>query len=64
MVQNRDASPSFQEIKFHLSKMPVSKTGKNARKIFTQINSLPDSLKTQYFNAKRITESKLDGGCE
>jgi rhodanese-related sulfurtransferase len=36
----------------------------NARKIFTQINSLPDSLKTKYFNAKRLTESKLDGGCE
>ena len=36
----------------------------NARKIFTQINSLPDSLKTQYFNAKRLIESKLDGGCE
>jgi len=35
-----------------------------ARKIFTQINSLPDSLKTQYFNAKRLLESKLDGGCE
>jgi len=36
----------------------------NARKIFTQINSLPDSLKTQFFNAKRLTQSKLDGGCE
>lgn len=35
-----------------------------ARKIFTQINSLPDSLKTLYFDAKRLTESKLDGGCE
>lgn len=36
----------------------------NARKTFTQINSLPDSLKTQFFNAKRLTQSKLDGGCE
>ncbi|HZL11452.1 MAG TPA: rhodanese-like domain-containing protein [Prolixibacteraceae bacterium] len=36
----------------------------NARKSFTQINSLPDSLKTQYFNAKRLTIAKLDGGCE
>lgn len=35
-----------------------------ARKIFTEINSLPDSLKTKYFNAKRLVESKLDGGCE
>ena len=36
----------------------------NARKTFTQINSLPDSLKTRFFNAKRLTQSKLDGGCE
>ena len=36
----------------------------NARKIFTQVNSLPDSLKTQFFNAKRLIHSKLDGGCE
>lgn len=36
----------------------------NARKTFTQINSLPDSLKTRFFDAKRLTQSKLDGGCE
>jgi len=36
----------------------------NARKAFTQINSLPDSLKNRFFNAKRLTQSKLDGGCE
>ena len=36
----------------------------NARKIFTQINSLPDSLKKNYFNAKHLQASKLDGGCE
>lgn len=36
----------------------------NARKTFTQINSLPDSLKKNYFNAKHLQASKLDGGCE
>jgi len=36
----------------------------NARKNFTQMNSLPDSLKTKFFNAKRLTQKKLDGGCE
>ncbi|WP_303921690.1 rhodanese-like domain-containing protein [Draconibacterium sediminis] len=35
-----------------------------ARKTFTQINSLPDSLKKQYLEAKRLEESQLDGGCE
>lgn len=34
-----------------------------ARKTFIQINSLPDSLKTQYLEAKRLEESQLDGGC-
>ena len=36
----------------------------NARKAFTQINSLPDSLKNRFFSAKRLKHSKLDGGCE
>ncbi len=36
----------------------------NARKAFTQINSLPDSLKKQYFKAKEIKQLKLDGGCQ
>ncbi|MCK3683557.1 rhodanese-like domain-containing protein [Maribellus sp. YY47] len=35
-----------------------------ARRTFTQINSLPDSLKRQYLEAKRLEESQLDGGCE
>ncbi|AHW61836.1 Rhodanese-related sulfurtransferase [Draconibacterium orientale] len=35
-----------------------------ARRTFTQINSLPDSLKLQYLEAKRLEESQLDGGCE
>lgn len=35
-----------------------------ARKIFTEINSLPDSLKQKYFESKRLAAKKLDGGCE
>lgn len=34
-----------------------------ARDIFNQINSLPDSLKTKFFDAKRLQQKKLDGGC-
>jgi 3-mercaptopyruvate sulfurtransferase SseA len=33
------------------------------RDIFNQINSLPDSLKTKFFDAKRLQQKKLDGGC-
>lgn len=35
-----------------------------ARKIFTEINSLPDSIKAQFMAEKRLKESQLDGGCE
>lgn len=35
-----------------------------ARKLFTQYNSIPDSLKTIYLVAKRNEQAQLDGGCE
>jgi hypothetical protein len=35
-----------------------------ARKIFRDINSLPDSLKLLYLASKEIERKKLDGGCE
>ena len=35
-----------------------------ARKLFTAINSLPDSLKLKFIEAKHIASMKLDGGCE
>lgn len=34
-----------------------------ARDIFKEINSLPDSLKTKFFDSKRLKQTKLDGGC-
>ena len=36
---------------------------KKARQFFTEINSLPDSLKQEYVEAKQQAERKLDGGC-
>jgi rhodanese-related sulfurtransferase len=35
-----------------------------ARKMFTQINSLPDSLKQKFIDARHTAAKKLDGGCE
>jgi rhodanese-related sulfurtransferase len=35
-----------------------------AKKLFTQINSLPDSLKNNFLAAKLLEEKELDGGCE
>jgi rhodanese-related sulfurtransferase len=35
-----------------------------ARRLFTEINSMPDSLKLAYIASKRFDPKKLDGGCE
>jgi 3-mercaptopyruvate sulfurtransferase SseA len=36
----------------------------NAGRLFTEFNSLPDSLKLKYLESKRFDPVKLDGGCE
>jgi rhodanese-related sulfurtransferase len=35
-----------------------------AARLFTEMNSLPDSLKIKYLNSKKFNPKKLDGGCE
>lgn len=35
-----------------------------AKNLFTQINSLPDSLKNNFLEVKLLTEQELIGGCE
>jgi rhodanese-related sulfurtransferase len=37
---------------------------RKAGNIFTDINSLPDSLKKKYYEARHVAAKKLDGGCE
>jgi len=37
---------------------------RKAATMFTEINSLPDSLKKEYYEAKHVAAKKLDGGCE
>lgn len=39
-------------------------TRRKAEKMFTELNSLPDSLKARYRESKEIERKKLDGGCE
>jgi len=39
-------------------------TRTRARKMFTEFNSMPDSLKKQYFASRQLARKKLDGGCE
>jgi rhodanese-related sulfurtransferase len=35
-----------------------------AKKMFTEINSLPESEKLKFFESKHLEAKKLDGGCE
>lgn len=35
-----------------------------AGKMFTEMNTLPDSLKLKYMESKKFSAKKLDGGCE
>ena len=35
-----------------------------ARRLFLEVNSMPDSLKSKYIASKRFDPKKLDGGCE
>lgn len=37
---------------------------KRAGEMFTELNSLPDSLKLKYLESKKFSARKLDGGCE
>lgn len=35
-----------------------------ARRMFTEMNSMPDSLKLKFIHSKHLAIKKLDGGCE
>jgi rhodanese-related sulfurtransferase len=39
-------------------------TRMKARRLFLEVNSMPDSLKSKYIASKRFDPKKLDGGCE
>jgi rhodanese-related sulfurtransferase len=39
-------------------------TRMRAKIVFTEMNSMPESLKLKFIEAKHITAKKLDGGCE
>ena len=39
-------------------------TRTRAKNMFTEMNSLPDSLKLKFIESKQLARKKLDGGCE
>ena len=54
----------FTGEKISVRENALFETRTRAGKLFTQINSLPDSLKMQYILSKQGEAKKLDGGCE
>jgi rhodanese-related sulfurtransferase len=55
---------SFTEERISARENALFETRTRARKMFTEINSLPDSLKIRFIDAKHMAAKKLDGGCE
>ena len=55
---------SFTGTRITARENALFETRTRARNMFTEINSLPDSLKQKFFEAKHLAVKKLDGGCE
>jgi rhodanese-related sulfurtransferase len=61
---NTVMNSSFTGEKITARENALFETRTRAKKMFTEINSLPDSLKVKFFQTKHLTAKKLDGGCE
>ena len=61
---NKVMNSSFTGETISARENALFETRTRAAKMFTEINSLPDSLKTKFYEAKHLSARKLDGGCE
>jgi rhodanese-related sulfurtransferase len=61
---NTIMNSSFTGERISARENALFETRTRAEKLFTEMNSLPDSLKIKYIESKHITARKLDGGCE
>ena len=61
---NTVMNSSFTGERISARENALFETRTRARNMFSEINSLPDSLKLKFFEAKHIAAKKLDGGCE
>jgi rhodanese-related sulfurtransferase len=55
---------SFTGEKISARENALFETRTGAKKMFNEMNSLPDSLKLKFIESKHIAAKKLDGGCE
>jgi rhodanese-related sulfurtransferase len=61
---NSVMNSSFTGEKISARENALFESRMRARKMFTEINSLPDSLKQKFIDSRHIAARKLDGGCE
>ncbi|MCX6327094.1 MAG: rhodanese-like domain-containing protein [Bacteroidia bacterium] len=61
---NTVMNSSFKGERISARENALFETRTRARKMFNEINSLPDSLKLKFIESKRVAAKKLDGGCE
>lgn len=61
---NTVMNSSFTGDKISARENAMFETRTRAKKMFTAMNSLPDSLKLKFIVSKHIAAKKLDGGCE
>jgi rhodanese-related sulfurtransferase len=54
----------FKAGKISARENALFETRLKARRLFLEVNSMPDSLKNKYIASKRFDPKKLDGGCE
>ncbi len=61
---NTVMNTNFTGEKISARENALFETRTRAKKMFTEMNSLPDSLKLKFIQSKHIAAKKLDGGCE
>jgi rhodanese-related sulfurtransferase len=61
---NTVMNSSFTGEKISARENALFETRTSAKKMFNEMNSLPDSLKLKFVESKHIAAKKLDGGCE
>jgi rhodanese-related sulfurtransferase len=61
---NTIMNSSFHGERISARENAVYEARTRAKKMFTDMNSLPDSLKLKFIQSKHLAAKKLDGGCE
>jgi rhodanese-related sulfurtransferase len=61
---NTVMNSNFTGEKISARENALFETRTRAKKIFTEMNSMPDSLKMKFIQSKHLAIKKLDGGCE